>query len=316
MPTAVVGDKEFLEMVEQLGIHEVARKLKLGVRGVFARRRRLELKLNRGIDPPPGGYKPGPRFTEHKQRHHVSLRNGTVIVASDCHYWPGHVTTAHRALLAMCASLEPTVVVLNGDVLDGATISRHAPIGWEGRPTLISEIEACKERLSEIEKAAKGADLVWCLGNHDARFETRLATVAPEYARIHGVHLKDHFPKWRPAYSVWINNHTVIKHRWKGGVHATHNNTVQAGTSIITGHLHSAKVTPYSDYTGTRYGVDTGCIAEPYSEIFVHYTEDSPVNWRSGFGVLTFKEHRLLQPELVLKFGNNAVEFRGQVIKV
>jgi hypothetical protein len=48
------------------------------------------------------------------------------------------------------------------------------------------------------------------------------------------------------------------KHRMKGGIHAAHNNTLHAGTTMVTGHLHSVKVTPFSDYNGTRWDVDTG----------------------------------------------------------
>ena len=111
--------------------------------------------------------------------------------------------------------------------------------------------------------------MVWTLGNHDGRFETRLATVAREYAELHGVSLKDHFPAWGACWAAWINNDVVVKHRYKGGVHATHNNTMWAGKTIVTGHLHSAKVTPFDDYDGTRYGVDCGCLADPYGDQFL-----------------------------------------------
>ena len=55
-----------------------------------------------------------------------------------------------------------------------------------------------------------------------------------------------------------VNGNVVIKHRMKGGIHAAHKNTLHAGTTMVTGHLHSLKVTPFSDYNGTRWGVDTG----------------------------------------------------------
>jgi hypothetical protein len=85
---------------------------------------------------------------------------------------------------------------------------------------------------------------------------------------------------------------------------------------MVTGHLHSQKVTPFTDYTGTRWGVDTGCLADPDHAAFTDYTEDAPKNWRSGFAVLTFYKDRLLPPELVTVFDANHVTFRGQVIRV
>jgi hypothetical protein len=111
-------------------------------------------------------------------------------------------------------------------------------------------------------------------------------------------------------------NDVCIKHRWKGGVHATHNNTLGAGTSIVTGHLHSLKVSAYTDYNGTRYGVDTGTLAEIDGDMFMNYTEDNPKNWRSGFAVLSFHKGKLLPPELVEVIEDGMVAFRGQVYEV
>jgi PAS domain-containing protein len=254
---------------------------------------------------------------EHPQRQTIEIQNGVAIVFSDAHFWPGIITTAHRAVVKFCRELKPKLVVNNGDAIDGATISRHPPIGWENRPKLVDEIIAAQERLGEIRDAAPKAIRTWNLGNHDGRYETRLAQVAPEFAKIHGVHLKDHFgDDWRSAWSTWINDDVVIKHRLKGGIHATHNNTLAAGKSIVTGHLHSLKVTPWSDYNGVRYGVDTGTTADPYGPMFTDYMEDGPRNWRSGFVVLTFHKGRLLWPEVCHVLGKNEVEFQGKVIRV
>ena len=214
--------------------------------------------------------------------------------------------------------MKPKAVIMNGDVLDGASISRHSPIGWEKRPSLIDELEECKARLGEIRKAAKTAEhFIWPLGNHDARLETRLATVAPEFARVHGVHLKDHFgEEWKPCWATQINDDVVVKHRHKNGIHAVHNSTMWSGKTMVTGHLHSLKVSPFTDYNGTRFGVDTGTMAEIYGEQFRNYCEDNPVNWRSGFAVLTFRGGRLMWPELVHVIGPNLVEFRSEIIEV
>jgi hypothetical protein len=85
---------------------------------------------------------------------------------------------------------------------------------------------------------------------------------------------------------------------------------------MVTGHLHSAKVTPFTDYNGTRYGVDAGCVADSDARAFTNYTEDSPKNWVSAFCILTFKDGQLLWPELVVKWDEKNVQFRGQIINV
>jgi len=319
MAQAKLSDGDFVRLFETIGPAALAEKVGLKVRGIYGRRVRIEKKLRRQLVAPDTGNSLQTVRTRvgiaHPHRQLIEPK-GTIIVFSDAHYWPRIVTTAHKALLRMIRELQPTAVVANGDVFDGASISRHAPIGWESRPGVIEEIEACKERLDEIKREAKNAKLIWTLGNHDGRFETRLATVAPEYAKVHGVHLRDHFPEWRPCWSAWLGPNVVVKHRYKGGVHATHNNAVNSGVSIVTGHLHSLKVTPFSDYNGTRWGVDTGTLADPSGPQFLDYCEDNPTNWRSGFAVLTFHKQELLWPELVHVRAQDEFEFRGKVYQL
>lgn len=308
-----IPDNEFIQLFRDLGGTGVSKQTGMAERLVYARRSNMERKYRIVINAPD---KPRPRANEYPHRATLEVKNGAVIVGSDFHIWPGPASTALRAFKLLCKELKPAAVILNGDVLDFPKISRHPPIGWESAPSPVEEIEAAQEHLHDIEQAASKARKIWTLGNHDARFETRLATVASEYKGIKGIHLSDHFPLWEKGWAVWINDDVVAKHRWKGGVHATHNNTVGSGKTMVTGHLHSQKVTPYTDYNGTRYGIDTGCVAATDHRAFTDYTEDGPKNWVSGFAVLKFKDGRLMQPELCSVWDAKSVQFRGEVIKV
>jgi hypothetical protein len=210
------------------------------------------------------------------------------------------------------------MVVMNGDVFDGASISRHPVSGWESIPNVKQELETCQERLNEVESAAKGSALHWTWGNHDTRFNARLAAqVGDTWRGVEGMNLTDHFPLWKFSTSIMVNDNTMVKHRYHNGIHAIYNNALKSGASIVTGHLHSLKVTPWTDYNGTRYGVDTGSLADVNGDQF-EYSEDNPKNHRSGFAVLTFYEGKLLPPELceVLDEDEGLVVFRGEVLKV
>lgn len=253
----------------------------------------------------------------HPERRYLNLDNGLIIAASDFHYWPGKATTMHRALIKFVHEKDPDAFIANGDVMDFPQISRHPPIGWEHNPTVADEIEAAQARLGEIMAASPrvGMRKIWTFGNHDARFNMKLAAVAPEFKHIKGTQLRDHFPDWEPCWSTWVNDDVVFKHRWKGGEHAAYNNTVKSGKTCITGHLHSAQVTPFTDWNGTRYGMDLGCIAEINGQQFA-YTEDNPKNWRNAFGVFTIRNGLLLPPEHVIRWGKDSVAFRGQIIEV
>ena len=266
-----------------------------------------------------------PRGSSARQQITGRLNNGSVIVGSDAHYWPGKPSTAHRAFVRLARDLQPDAVVMNGDAVDAPRISRWSPGDWQNmrrQPKVVDELEAARERLSEILEASPRATHVWTLGNHDARFERYIIDRAPELIGVPGTSLRDHFEGWIPCWSLVVEGTrgdvVMIKHRFRGGTHAAHNNTLHAGVSVVTGHLHSLKISPYSDYRGTRYGVDTGTLAVPYDDQFIDYTEDNPVNWRSGFVVLTFEDGRLLWPEPVFVIDEAAglVCFRGQLIEV
>jgi len=323
MPVQKFTDQQIISAIENsASMNAASLSLGMNLSGLNKRRRRIEQREKIEIR--------APRATkqfEHLQIAHIhptkkdlGILNGTVIVFSDAHFWPGVYTTAFKGLLWAIKELKPKAVIANGDIFDGAGISRHPRIGWAKAPSVMDELKACTISMGYIEEAAKEArhnvKLVWPLGNHDARFETFLAANAPQYEHVKGFTLRDHFPKWEPCWAVWMNENTVVKHRFKGGIHATHNNTMWSGKNIVTGHLHSLKVTPFSDYNGVRYGIDTGTLAEPYGPQFEDYTEHGPLNWRSGFAVLTFVDGNLILPELITTHGPDSIEFRGRVIKV
>jgi len=292
---------------------QVAKAIGISPRNVFSRRAAIESR--RGIQltttdvrsQRPAAVPPGRLLHD--------LADGTVLIGSDVHVWPGERTTAQRAFIQFAKKLKPSLTVINGDLFDGSRVSRHPAGIWsqQQRPTVKQELEACQSFMDDLLKASPNSARYWLWGNHDARFEMRLATVASEYEGVPGFALKDHFPGWTMGMSLWVND-CVIKHRSShSGLHAVYNNTLKAGTSIVTGHLHSLKVTPFSDYRGHRVGVDTGTLADCDGPQF-DYMEDNPRNWRSGFVLLTFKDGQMLYPEIVQTWGQDAVQFRGEVI--
>lgn len=311
MPAPSTSDREFLSLFAQYGATKLAEIIGVQESNIYKRRRRLETKYG-------PVQAPTARKSENPARIELDIQSGVVLVGGDGHYWPGDNPTAHRAFVKFAKEMKPKTLIYNGDAFDGSTISRFPDIGWETNPNVAEELEAVTERLSELEQATpRGCTLTWNLGNHDLRYETRLAAVAPQFRNIKGLHLKDHFPAWKPAWSTWINGDVVIKHRLKGGIHATHNNVIAAGKTMVTNHLHSLKVTPYSDYhKRPRWGVDCGTLTDPNGRQFVNYSEDAPKNHRSGFAVLTFHKGQLLWPELVHVFDETNVEWRGELIRV
>lgn len=309
-----IPDDELWAAVAKYGKTKAARILQINIRGVQRRIKFLEQRKQITSAHP---------TTEVLGRITIALPDGLVISASDCHYCPGPPSLMHRALLKLLPILKPDLMILNGDVTDMSSVSRHPRLDWSELPTVQEEIEAAQERLHEIRSLVpRKCRTIWNCGNHDSRYEKRLIERAPEFAKVHGTSLKDHFPLWEPAWDVHINDDShnpgdrvVIKHRYKGGVHHAYNDTLQSGRTIVTGDKHALQVTNFTDLNGTRWGVDNGCVADPWHKAF-SYSENNPRNWREGFAVLTFKEGRLLPPELVSKWADNKVVFRGEIIEI
>jgi hypothetical protein len=319
MASKACSEEEFIRLWnEHQSVSELSKILGVAPRNVQLRRRRIEKKTGQFLLCPDMR---SPTFNitipNNGVRVSVEIDDGIIIVGSDAHYWPGIISTAHRAFVKIISELKPKMVVMNGDAFDGAQISRHPSAGFEAKPNVNQELEAVKDRIWEIEKAAGSARVHWTWGNHDMRFGARIAQLVPEYEGVTGFALPDHFRRWVFSTSIMVNDHTQIKHRLYNGIHASYNATLKSGISTVNGHLHSLKVTPWTDMRGTRYGVDTGSLADVWGDQF-SYSEDSTRNHRSGFAVLTFYNGKLMPPELCEVVSEEAglAYFRGEVIKV
>jgi len=320
------SDKEFIDVWNKnKSTRLVAKELGISEANVRSRRRRLEKRyditlitvdyMNRKA------YDQSMLITDDRVEVKLNIKNGVILVAGDQHYWPGNIPVMHRAYVHLSKKLKPFAQIWNGDAFDGSSVSRFPSIGWENKPSVKAELEAVADRTEEIIDASPNSKRIWCAGNHDLRFETRLASVASEYKDVHGIHLKDHLPQWVPAWFVTINegkeSHTEIRHRENGGLHAAFNNTLKSGVNIVTGHDHRADVVAYDDRKGRRYGVRHGMTADSSRDgQFVNYLEGRKTNWQSAIAVLTYKDGILLQPELALRFDDKSFQFRGEIIKV
>lgn len=313
-------DDDLIAAVNAVGVRGAARQFDMAERNVFARVARLRAAGVR-IDSPLT-YTPA---VLDRGKISLKLHSGQVVSASDCHYWPGPKSLMHRALVHFLKSgiVVPDFLILNGDVVDMGTISRFPDVDWEKRPTVQQELEVADDRLMEIRQALKRhCRTLWTCGNHDSRFQRYIIERAPELAKVKGTHLRDHFPLWETAWDVHFNedaphpgDRVVVKHRFKGGIHHAYNDTLHSGRTMVTGDKHAAQVTNFTDLNGTRWGVDNGCIADPRHVAFA-YGENNPRNWRDSFAVLTFEDGRLLPPQLVYRWGENAVAYLGQVYKI
>lgn len=316
-----VDDQTFLALWEKhKSPTKLARIIGVDVRAIHKRRRTLEERMGSILDT---AEPIRPVVPKEGAQHELTIKAGSVVVFSDVHKWPGDKPSLAEVGLMHVLETLPNIkaVVLNGDLFDGARVSRHGPTEWMDMPTVADELEACQDFMAQIEeRVPEDVPLLWNAGNHDSRYSVKIATMMPELAGVNGMDLKDQFSdRWSWSWSTMVNARVpggaaLIKHRFRGGIHATHNNVLWAGVTTVTGHLHQCKVTPMTDANGRRWGVDTGTLSRFQRQRKFSYTENNPLNWCEGFAVLTWDhEGRLAPPQLAEVIGD-VCWFRGEAI--
>lgn len=258
----------------------------------------------------------------------VEIRSGSAIAFSDCHYDPAApASCAHRAVVYLAKLLLPDLLICGGDAFDYSGLStKHPRIMWEPRPSPVAELAIGQKRLHEIQKASPKSRRLFTWGNHDQRWAQYLSQNAPQLEGLHGSRLEDFLPSWEFCWAVWLNPQAqipcVVKHRMAGGQNAARSNVTKAGTHTVTGHTHLAQIVAHTDWSGTKYGVDLGCVADVNSRFFAAYTEKGCTGWRSGAAILQWADGEMLPPELLQVVrespvpGEGRVYFRGSLLAV
>ncbi|NDF98734.1 MAG: hypothetical protein EB101_07380, partial [Chitinophagia bacterium] len=245
MAKSSVTEDEFIEIWKRLGSASlVAKEVGISLRQTQERRRSIENRRAISLEAFNDQRFYKILHSEDKIRSIANIK-GPVIVFSDAHFMPNESSVAFEALIKVIKRIKPAMIVANGDILDGSTISKYGPEGWQTKPTLKQELESVQYHMDAIVKACKGLEVILhrTIGNHDIRFEKRLAGLVPEYKDISGTKLSDHIPEWSVSWSVLVNENTMIKHRLQhSGVHSSYNNVLKSGLSTCSGHTHLLEV--------------------------------------------------------------------------
>jgi hypothetical protein len=315
---AAVPLDEFVALLYEEGgsAYKVAKRLNMS--HTMAARRRGMIEQALGIELPRGRPEVW-KSQAHRRRIDIAVDDATILIGSDLHAWPEEYGVAMAGFIDFNRRMKPDIVILNGDGFDGAKISRHSRIGWDQRPSVKEELAALGDYIDDLRKANPNARYFYTYGNHSMRFETYLASNAPETEGLKGTTLAEYMPGWELCMALLVNRNLLIKHRHKSGIHNAWQNVRDAGIHIVTGHTHRQVCRPWSNFGGTWYGVDLGMLGRTegpqfdYCEIGNHGLGD----WRSGYAVLTVKAGNLMPPELATVTDEEAGElyFRGKTLK-
>ena len=228
------------------------------------------------------------------------IKQSKILILSDLHFPYQH---NEGITLALKYGLEKDVncILINGDLFDFATISRHER-DWRSR-TVFDEFESVKTFLKGLRDAFPSAKIIYKLGNHDERFEKYLYAKAPEIfdcvdfkleillklgeLRIEIV--KDKLPIHIGKLTV-LHGHELAG--GSGGVNPARGAFVKTLSNILIGHFHKTSNHVETTMHGDVISVHSqGCLCG-MNPLYM------PINkWNLGF---SYVEHEIKTGQFII----------------
>lgn len=228
--------------------------------------------------------------TERKEPYVLPKANRNVLIISDLHI-PYHDDAAVFAALEYGAAQNVDTIIINGDLIDFALISRHEKD--LRKRSVAYEIETAKIFLEGLRAMFRNSLIIWKFGNHCSRFHKWIMQKAPELLDIEGTSLPE-ILGLRALNIVYVEDKRYIYagkmaifhgHEvgmTSGGVNPARTLRLKLNKSAITSHFHretkdmgrNLDEHPYACYS-------TGALCD----LFPAYM---PINqWTHGFIHLT-----------------------------
>jgi predicted phosphodiesterase len=210
------------------------------------------------------------------------------LVLSDVHL-PYHDETALTAAMDYAKKYKPTVILINGDLLDCHTVSdfeKDAELRSLGE-----ELETGREFLTSLRAAYKKARIIFRTGNHEDRLKRYIAKKAPELLGVNEIRLEN-LLRLDSMGIEFVTDKRVINvgklpvlhgHEFYQGmnspVNAARGLFMKGKASAVQGHLHQTSEhteTNLSGHTITTWSV--GCL----SGLNPSYSPLASLKWNHG----------------------------------
>lgn len=150
-----------------------------------------------------------------------------VAVLSDLHI-PYHSTVAVQAAVTHCKKKKPQVLLLNGDIADFYSISRHQKD--PSKRDLEQEITAVREGLAWLRyEFGKKCRIVMKIGNHEERWQHWLWNAAPEISNSPRMAVADWIDAEKHGVEVVGDKRPVML----GNLPVLHGHELQSGANVV-----------------------------------------------------------------------------------
>lgn len=293
LPSLTLAKKIYNENKFQFSNIEAVRSHVRLYRGKHGDENRKELKntqfLNQNIE-----FKMPESYAETFEPYEI--KQSRILILSDLHF-PYQDNKAIQLAINYGKEKKVDCVLINGDLIDFATISRHEK-DWRHRSVSV-EFEAVRNFLTELRRHFPKAKIVFKEGNHDERWEKWLFLKAPEIfddkefkletrLRLGELHIdivKDKLPVKIGKLNV-LHGHEL---QGGGGVNPARATFLKTIDNVLIGHCHRT-----SQHTEPTFGgsvivtTSQGCLCGMYP-MFARVNK-----WNLGFSFV----------ELDIKTGN------------
>jgi predicted phosphodiesterase len=219
----------------------------------------------------------------------------TVVVINDVHV-PFHDERAVALVFAYIGTLQPDMIILNGDILDFYQVSDFAK-DPDRTVRLVDELRTARELLERLRDLVPKAEIVYIEGNHEHRLHRFLIKQAPELKGLRGLSVSEQLDlddlgiryiecpadQFIDTYLELVPGRLLVGHfkALRGNAGATaHALLDQYAASIIDGHCHSAGFAHKTLAGGKVVGAwENGCLCD----LDPHYMRQR--KWLHAFAV-------------------------------
>jgi predicted phosphodiesterase len=197
------------------------------------------------------------------------IKQSKVLIISDLHF-PYQDNKSIELALNYGLDKKANCILINGDLIDFATISRHEK-DWRAR-SVNQEFDAVRQFLVSLRKAFPNAKIVFKHGNHEERYEKYLYVKAPELFDVSDFQLevllrlgelkietvKDKRPI-RIGKLTCLHGHELAG--GAGGVNPARSTFLKTLDNVIVGHYHKTSTNTETTMTGNVISVNSvGCL--------------------------------------------------------
>lgn len=216
-----------------------------------------------------------------------------ILRLSDIHY-PFHDEAALEAAINHGIKLDPTILLLAGDIMDCHDLSSYDR-DPRARYTE-TEIEMMVGELAQFRKLFPKARIVWMEGNHENRLQRYLLRKAPDLFGIPMLDIPGLLTMKGGADTMtgieWVNDSRIVRtgnlahihgheYRGGGGVNPARWLFLKTGENTMMGHCH--RTSEHSEPNQSRKQIacwSTGCLSELAPKYMRH------TKWNHGFATI------------------------------